>query len=722
METVADSLIDCLTTQPWHALRALAQANGCPFHGRWNKAAAVAVLVAALGAPARLPVCYARLDADARAALRALLEADGILPYADFTHRFGLLPPYRPWRAGEPPAPWAAPVSPAQTLFYQGLVFPGDLGDRRHPRPVIILPREFHAPLAALLEPAPLAAVAAPPRVSAPPYALPLARFLSFLERETLAPLHGRWLPPQALRALAAFLPAAPPALRSELQWPYLTFLHYLAEQAGLIAVNAGLLKPTTEAYTWLDAAPAVQLSHLWQAWRAPTAENARLWQRYRLPLAAEAHPPHRFADFCQALAARPPYQASPVAYLDVLEDHAPALCRPESAYRVWAETDPEAQVAYHAELRAAFTALLTGPLAWLGLLETTSDGLNLTPWGAAFLALPGSAWPPPPPPLALQLTPVDADTFALHYTAAAAGSVTPRLRLQLETLAPPTPAALDTGQLTRASVHQALQQGATAESLLTLLEHAADPLPPLLVAALYRWAAELETVSIRQIILLETRDPALLQTLTRARRVRETLGETLSARAVRVNAARLPDLLRRLARRGITPRLEISAEAPAPPAALAPADQGPADQVEIAAALRVYCQLIGSLNAPVAAPYTLQHTWEAQLTLAQRDAAAQRAQALLQALRQAAPPPTDEHLPAPTGPILAQLEQAIAAQQPVTFTYYTAGRADVTRRRVDPLRLEWHGEVAYLIGYCHLRQAQRVFRVDRIQELAPAA
>jgi predicted DNA-binding transcriptional regulator YafY len=51
-------------------------------------------------------------------------------------------------------------------------------------------------------------------------------------------------------------------------------------------------------------------------------------------------------------------------------------------------------------------------------------------------------------------------------------------------------------------------------------------------------------------------------------------------------------------------------------------------------------------------------------------------------------------------------------------MSYYTAGRDHVGHRRVDPLRLEWRGEVAYLIAHCHRRRDQRVFRVDRIREL----
>ncbi len=51
-------------------------------------------------------------------------------------------------------------------------------------------------------------------------------------------------------------------------------------------------------------------------------------------------------------------------------------------------------------------------------------------------------------------------------------------------------------------------------------------------------------------------------------------------------------------------------------------------------------------------------------------------------------------------------------------MTYWTAGRGERTTRTVDPYRIEWRGDVAYLIGYCHARMDERVFRVDRIEQL----
>jgi len=56
-------------------------------------------------------------------------------------------------------------------------------------------------------------------------------------------------------------------------------------------------------------------------------------------------------------------------------------------------------------------------------------------------------------------------------------------------------------------------------------------------------------------------------------------------------------------------------------------------------------------------------------------------------------------------------------------LAYYTAGRDETTRRIVEPYRIERrctsYGEELYLVGFCRRAQAERVFRLDRIRELA---
>jgi predicted DNA-binding transcriptional regulator YafY len=103
-------------------------------------------------------------------------------------------------------------------------------------------------------------------------------------------------------------------------------------------------------------------------------------------------------------------------------------------------------------------------------------------------------------------------------------------------------------------------------------------------------------------------------------------------------------------------------------------------------------------------------------LPLPLRDAVERAVEETLQALHRAAPVEMEDRLPGPVGPLLESLEAAIRERATVEIEYYTAGRAHRTTRRVDPLRLEWHGDVAYLIAYCHLRGDERVFRVDRIE------
>jgi proteasome accessory factor B len=63
-----------------------------------------------------------------------------------------------------------------------------------------------------------------------------------------------------------------------------------------------------------------------------------------------------------------------------------------------------------------------------------------------------------------------------------------------------------------------------------------------------------------------------------------------------------------------------------------------------------------------------------------------------------------------PGGPEIAPLFGAIAAQTPVRFAY----RGE--RRRVDPYRLDYQRGRWYLNGYDHLRQAERVYRLDRFE------
>ncbi|MDY6876461.1 MAG: WYL domain-containing protein [Chloroflexota bacterium] len=752
------NIVSCLLLYPWRTLLALAAVYDLPAHHRHPKEQVARKLSAAIHS--RLSQTLASLDQDSRAALRALLQArDLALPRPDFIARFGPLNPYRPWQLHAPPAPWPTPPSPAAALLHHGLAYSLNLGTRQRPLHVVLLPHDLRAAVAASLDlpalpPTPLAdlqtrkladlqtcKLADSPDINADLFA-----FLSLLNRQDYPVRHGRWLPPRALQTLNDHL-LPPDDLgpgRSELQTARIPFIHYLAERAGLVGITGGCLKPTLIAQEWLATPRPQRLRILWDAWREPSAANRALWRRYRLPALQEDDDPlARFHALLEALAACPVGSlASPTDLLDRLTERDPSLLRPQTTYAAWAALAPGDRAGFEDRARATLLALITGPLAWFGIIERVSESasqrdsepasrqdsdpplVSLSPLGAALLGRDDGAWLTDPTPTPLRVAPIleqetEEPTILLDTSPGF-----PLLdRFALEAIAPPDHVAPTPGdavvpgryRLTRPRLLRALQRGHTVEGVLNLLERASgEPLPAPPLGALYRWADEFDRLTIRQTVLLQTRAPGLLRDLASQRHIRQTLGKTLNTHTIEVRADRLDALLRRLARRGIFPHLDLPST-DAPPALAGEGAEGQAERAAIAAALRIYAHLADTLGLPTRPAYALARRWSTGLPLPLRDTVDQTVERTLEALHRAAPPEMEDRLPKATGPLLESLEAAIREQTTVEIEYYTAGRAHHTTRRVEPLRLEWRGDVVYLIAYCHLRQDQRVFRVDRI-------
>jgi len=60
------------------------------------------------------------------------------------------------------------------------------------------------------------------------------------------------------------------------------------------------------------------------------------------------------------------------------------------------------------------------------------------------------------------------------------------------------------------------------------------------------------------------------------------------------------------------------------------------------------------------------------------------------------------------------ELEKALQTGEAILIEYLSA-RGEISRRWVLPLRLDERSGIRYLVAYCHLRQAERSFRIDRI-------
>ena len=76
---------------------------------------------------------------------------------------------------------------------------------------------------------------------------------------------------------------------------------------------------------------------------------------------------------------------------------------------------------------------------------------------------------------------------------------------------------------------------------------------------------------------------------------------------------------------------------------------------------------------------------------------------------------------PAPGSAVVLTLSMATQQEQRV-WMRYRASRFNETERAIDPYGLIFQAGLWYTVGYCHLRQDLRTFRLDRVLQVEPRA
>ncbi len=69
-------------------------------------------------------------------------------------------------------------------------------------------------------------------------------------------------------------------------------------------------------------------------------------------------------------------------------------------------------------------------------------------------------------------------------------------------------------------------------------------------------------------------------------------------------------------------------------------------------------------------------------------------------------------------GTTIDDLRDAIAESRKIVIEYYSVARGEMTRRKVSPYAVVENAGEWYLAGDCHLRHAERMFRLDRIRSV----
>lgn len=351
----------------------------------------------------------------------------------------------------------------------------------------------------------------------------------------------------------------------------------------------------------------------------------------------------------------------------------------------------------------ATFRRELAG-LQALGLVQGigTAQGVFLTTGGRALLAgellaLPNPApwhldggllWVPYPPDYALlweletYLDPADPGVYVLN-------TKTLRLARQralalgdrdvIETL----PALLARGL--------ALPGGTGGEHpFLANLSHFLDDLP---------------TIEIVPGFLLTFSQPDELARLRRVRKLRPLLVGTLSAHHLFLSELHAAPVLNWLQQRGLWE---------APPPGNSKKAPWTLNEQAVLLALLLFAQ---ETQKNIKIPAGLFSKLADRLPLPLRAAAVRQA---MRALKAASPQhvwiPELEPPNPPETEVLAWLARAITTQTVVDFWYRKTRLHQAEQRHVTPLLIEQRGMRFYLVGYCHARRANRLFRIDKLE------
>lgn len=252
-----------------------------------------------------------------------------------------------------------------------------------------------------------------------------------------------------------------------------------------------------------------------------------------------------------------------------------------------------------------------------------------------------------------------------------------------------------------------AAQRGGGLEEILE--RGARKPIPPGLSRALARQPV----VRLIQGPVIEFSESAELEQLRRSRWIRRDLEHVLSPRHAALDPASAGRVLARLERIGwISPAQAAEFQ---PTAGMEPGGTSMftrADYAGIVALLRLAEKMGVGL-----APADLAMKTARRLPPALRAAAERRADKAWEKLR-----PRSERLaarepvPFSVGPIEEILREAARGQEAVDILYQASGRHAPESRRITPLLVEARAGRMYVLAYCHLRRANRTFRLDRIQ------
>lgn len=498
------------------------------------------------------------LEPEPKVALEHLLRHDGAMPWAAFTRRWGRIRMVGPGRL-EREALWQTPISPAESLWYWGLLQRAPAIDATGASvEMAFVPESL---LLYLPTPAPLETPL--PKTTAPPLHVlsgddrlcdDLVTLFAYVQNHDVhTDVTGQW-PDRHHNAFAQQMrtPEAGGLLQT-----------LALEQEWLELDEREMLRPAPQPILrWLRAERWEQWQTLTQAWL-----DSQNWNDLSLVPALQPDPTVGWPNeplltrrnVIERLTRCTPGVWYPLTgFIDHVREHAPDFMRPNADYDAWSLRDALTEAplrgfeAWDAVEGALLGTLLLQPLAWLGIVELGKanpilppDSFRISQMGAALLDLDDPLPLPDPPTMELHTTGMIVVPLGRRYE-----------RFQLSRIADAVTTTSTTYRyrLTPTSLTRAKRQHIPLQRIIEFLTEATERTPAAaLRKAIERAYRQSSQVQLTETWVLRAKDPDLLD----YEEVRDLLQERLGPRVALVRAADMKRLTTILIQAGLLADVE---------------------------------------------------------------------------------------------------------------------------------------------------------------------
>jgi hypothetical protein len=270
---------------------------------------------------------------------------------------------------------------------------------------------------------------------------------------------------------------------------------------------------------------------------------------------------------------------------------------------------------------------------------------------------------------------------------------------------------------LNQQSIRLAVQRGATDEtsSLFEILKQGLGFALPDQYLDAFRQAA---SIRLMPGVVLECSDSSELKELRKSKTLRKDLKHVLSARHVLLDPLHASLVSERLFRRGFVSRKELhcldwlQSEKRNGTTTFSLAER---------AYLTVLLLIAKDIENLKASPPGLLMKMVTGMDASLIASSVHCAESVIKSLKPPAEIEVENRFPPdPSEMLLMKIQSAIDRQESIDILYQATGRHQPESRHISPLILEQRGYRHYLIAYCHLRRANRTFRIDRIKWIEP--